>query len=67
MAPEKVSIFLHFQICNLSQAGIDVRSVMSQLNVHIETYEIHDEQKFAGCEGHVGEVLVHTIRETEHV
>ena len=40
---------------------------MSQLKVHIETYEIHDEQKFAGREEHAGEVLVHSIRETEHV
>ena len=40
---------------------------MNQLKVHIETLEVRDEQKFAGREGHAGEVLVHSIRETEHV
>ena len=39
---------------------------MSQLKVHIETIEIHDQQEFEGREGHAGRDLVRKICETEN-
>ena len=64
---KKFSFSYHIKLNSPRRQASTFHSVMSQLKVHIRTFEVHDEQKFAGREGHAGEVLVRFIRETEHV